>query len=278
MSALCRSLGRRISIRRSLAGKNLRRFRLKEFAAEALHRRGPNSTAAQPIPKGRNVAPPCLGVSQAWDREGTKLFRTDLWQHGEAMAEGMIAVLPFAVHFSLWQTAATTHSACSIPSVQIPMGMSRLQLVRCLGAFPTIWSQWPEMFRTPRWKHHRQLHAGQWRHVFFVGACLPVAGCRPPSPQCGMADGGPNPCKRVDAQWKTRSTHCAVTSGTETLRPLIHVACAGSSDSSISMLLEVAVRSSPAVVYRERPSRSSWCGFRSQITAAGPKRRMVLAK
>ncbi|RNE95704.1 hypothetical protein TcG_13289 [Trypanosoma cruzi] len=72
----------------------------------------------------------------------------------------------------------------------------------------------------------------------------------------------------VDCQWETRSTHCAVTSGTETLRPLIHVACAGSSDSSISMLLEVAARSSPAVVDGERPSRSSWCGFRSQITAA----------
>ncbi|RNF00291.1 hypothetical protein TcG_12534 [Trypanosoma cruzi] len=111
-----------------------------------------------------------------------------------------------------------------------------------------------------------------------VAACLPVAGCRPPSLQCGMADGGPSPCKRVDVQWETRGTRCAVTSGNETLRPLFHVACAGSSDSSISMLLEVTARSSPAVVYRERPSRSSWCGFRSQITAAGPKRRMLLAK
>ncbi|ESS62622.1 hypothetical protein TCDM_09706 [Trypanosoma cruzi Dm28c] len=163
-------------------------------------------------------------------------------------------------------------------SVHIPVGMSRPPLVRCLGAFPTMWSQRPETFRTPRWKHHSQLHAGQWRHVSVVAACLPVAGCRPPSPQCGMANGGPNPCKRVDVQWETRSARCAVTSGTETLRPLIHVACAGSSDSSISMLLGVAARSSPAVVYRERPSRSSWCGFMSQITAAEPKRRMLLAK
>ncbi|KAF8303490.1 hypothetical protein TcYC6_0038590 [Trypanosoma cruzi] len=46
--------------------------------AEAERRRDPNSTAAQPIPEGRDVVPPCLGVSQAWDREGTKLFRTDL--------------------------------------------------------------------------------------------------------------------------------------------------------------------------------------------------------
>ncbi|RNE96967.1 hypothetical protein TcG_12787 [Trypanosoma cruzi] len=112
----------------------------------------------------------------------------------------MIAVLPFAVHFSSFQRQPATHSACSIPSVQIPVGMSRLPLVRCLGASLTIWSQRPETLHTPRWKHHSQLHAGQWRHVFFVAACLPVAGCRPPSPQCGMADGGPSPCKRVDAQ------------------------------------------------------------------------------
>ncbi|RNF07018.1 hypothetical protein TcG_10245, partial [Trypanosoma cruzi] len=46
-----------------------------------------------------------------------------------------------------------------------------------------------------------QLHAGQRWNVSVVAACLPVAGCRPPSPQCGMADGGPSPCKRVDAQW-----------------------------------------------------------------------------
>ncbi|RNC53171.1 hypothetical protein TcCL_ESM09523 [Trypanosoma cruzi] len=190
----------------------------------------------------------------------------------------MIAVLPFAGHFSSGQAAAATHSACSIPSVQVPVGLSRLPLVRCLGASPTMWSQRPEKFHTPRWKHNSRLHAGQRRHVSVVAACLPVAGCRPPSLQRGMADGGPNPCKRVDVQWETRSTRCAVTSGNETLRPLFHVACAGSSDSSESMSLGVAARSSPAVVDGEQPSRSSWCEFGSQITAAGPKRRMLLAK
>ncbi|KAF5219066.1 hypothetical protein TcYC6_0020330 [Trypanosoma cruzi] len=188
----------------------------------------------------------------------------------------MIAVLPFAVHFSSGQAAAATHSACSIPSVQIPVGLSRLPLVRCLGASPTMWSQWPETLHTPRWKHHSQLHAGKRRHVSVVAACLPVAGCRPPSLQCGMTDGGPIPCERVDVQWEIRSTRCAVTSGNETLRPLLHFACAGSSDSSISMPLGVAARSSPAVVDGEQPSRSSWCEFRPQITAAGHKRRMVL--
>ncbi|RNC51461.1 hypothetical protein TcCL_ESM11416 [Trypanosoma cruzi] len=139
-------------------------------------------------------------------------------------------------------------------------------------------SKRPETLHTPRWKHHSQLHAGKWRHVSVVAACLPVAGCRPPSLQCGMADGGPSPCKRVDVQWETRSTRCAVTSGNETLQPLFHVACAGSSDSSESMPLGVAARSSPAVVDGEQPSRGSWCEFRSQVTAARPKRRMLLAK
>ncbi|RNE99867.1 hypothetical protein TcG_11872, partial [Trypanosoma cruzi] len=65
----------------------------------------------------------------------------------------------------------------------------------------------------------------------------------------------------------------------ETMRTLIRAACAGSSESSDSMPVEVAARFSPAVVDRERPSRSSWCEFRSTaITAARPKRRMVLAR
>ncbi|RNC41450.1 hypothetical protein TcCL_NonESM08969 [Trypanosoma cruzi] len=188
----------------------------------------------------------------------------------------MIAVLPFAEHFCSWQAAAATHSACSIPSVQVPVELPRLPLVRCRGASPSMWSQWPETLHAPRWKHHSQLHAGQRRHASVVAACLPVAGCRPPSPRCGMADGGPSPCKQVDVQWETRSTRCAVTSGNDTLRPLVHVACAGSPDSSASMLLGMTARSSPAVLDGERPSRSSWCGFMSQITAAGPRRRMVL--
>ncbi|RNF00459.1 hypothetical protein TcG_12275 [Trypanosoma cruzi] len=191
----------------------------------------------------------------------------------------MIAVLPFAEHFSSGQAAAATHSACSIPSVQIPVGMSRLPLVRCLSASPTMWSQRPEVFHTPWWKHHSQLHAGQWRHVSVVAPCLPVTGCRPPSLQCGMADVGPSPCKRVDAQWETCSTRCAFTLGNETPRPLIHVACAGMSESSHSMPLGVTARPSPDVVDGERPSRSSRCEFRStEIGAAGPRRRMLLAK
>ncbi|KAF8303645.1 hypothetical protein TcYC6_0037740 [Trypanosoma cruzi] len=155
-------MGRRTSISRLLVGKEWRCSRREDVPAEAEHRRSPNSTAAQPIPEGRDVAPPCLGVSQAWAREGTKLFRTDHWQHGEATAEGMIAVLPFAEHFSSWQAAAATHSACSIPSVQVPVGLSWLPLVRCLGASPTMWSQRTEVFHTPRWKHHSRLHAGKW--------------------------------------------------------------------------------------------------------------------
>ncbi|RNC60217.1 hypothetical protein TcCL_ESM02172 [Trypanosoma cruzi] len=201
----------------------------------------------------------------------------------------MIAVLPFADNFSsgrlppaeavcAFHAAAATHSACSIPSVQIHVGLSRLPLVRCISASPSIWSQRPEAFRTPWWMHSSRFHAGQQRHVSFVAACLPVAGCRPPSLQCGMADGGPSPCTRVYVQWKRRSTRCAVTSGNETLRPLIHVACAGSSDSSESKPLGVAARSSPAVVDGEQPSRTSWCEFGSQTTAAGPKRRMLLEK
>ncbi|RNF00598.1 hypothetical protein TcG_11829 [Trypanosoma cruzi] len=122
-------------------GKEWRCSRREDVAAEAEHRRGPSSTAAQPIPEGRKVAPPCLGVSQAWDREGTKLFHTGLWRHGENTAEGMIAVLPFAEHFSSGQAAAATHSACYIPSVRIHVGMSRLPLTQCLSAFPTMWSQ-----------------------------------------------------------------------------------------------------------------------------------------
>ncbi|RNE95425.1 hypothetical protein TcG_13409 [Trypanosoma cruzi] len=169
----------------------------------------------------------------------------------------MIADLTFAEHVSSRQAAAETDSACSIPSVQIPVGLSRLPLVRCLGAFPTMWSQWPEVFHTPWWKHHSQLHAGQWRHVSVVAPCLPVAGGRPPSLQCGMADVGPSPFKRVEVQWKTRSTRCAVDWGNETPWPLICVACAVSSDSSISMPLGVVARSSPAVVDGKRPSRSS---------------------
>ncbi|RNF11881.1 hypothetical protein TcG_09115 [Trypanosoma cruzi] len=46
------------------------------------------------------------------------------------MAEGMIAVLPFVEYFSSWQVAAATHSACSIPSFHIHVGMSRLPLER----------------------------------------------------------------------------------------------------------------------------------------------------
>ncbi|RNC51709.1 exo-alpha-sialidase [Trypanosoma cruzi] len=106
--------------------------------AKAEHSRSPKSTAAQPIPEGGDVVPPCLGVSQALAREGTKLFRTDLWQHGEATTEGMIAVLPFAEHFSSGHAAAATHSACSIPSVLIPLELSRLPLLRCLSASPTM--------------------------------------------------------------------------------------------------------------------------------------------
>ncbi|KAF8307050.1 hypothetical protein TcBrA4_0020970 [Trypanosoma cruzi] len=180
----------------------------------------------------------------------------------------MIAVLPFAEHFSSGQAAAATHSACSIPSVVIFVGCHDCRAVWYICASPTMWSQWPEVFHTPWWKHHSRHHAGQRRHVSVVAACLPVAGCRPPSLQCGMADVGPSPCKRVEVQWKTRSTRCAFTLGNETPRPLICVACAGSSESSISMPLGVEARSSPDVVHRERPPRSSWCEFRSQITAA----------
>ncbi|RNC34206.1 hypothetical protein TcCL_Unassigned03030 [Trypanosoma cruzi] len=122
-----------------------------------------------------------------------------------------------------------------------------------------MWSQRPEVLHTPWWKHHSRHHAGQGRHVSVVAACLPVAGCRPPSPQCGMADGGPSPCKQVEVQWETRRARCTVTSGNETLRPLIRVACAVSSDSSHSMPLGVAARPSPDVVDGERPSHSSWC-------------------
>ncbi|RNC42510.1 hypothetical protein TcCL_NonESM07861 [Trypanosoma cruzi] len=106
-------------------------------AAEAEHRRRPKSTAAQPIPESGDVVPPCLGVSQALAREGTKLLCTDLQQHGETTAEGMIAVLPFAGNFSSGRlppgeavcalhAAAAVDSACSIPSVQIHVGMTRL--------------------------------------------------------------------------------------------------------------------------------------------------------
>ncbi|RNC55185.1 hypothetical protein TcCL_ESM07329 [Trypanosoma cruzi] len=119
-----------------------------------------------------------------------------------------------------------------------------------------MWSQWPEALHRTRGKHHSRHHAGQGRHVSVMAACLPAVGGRPPSPQCGIADGGPSPCKRVDVQWETRSTRCAVTSGNETWRPLIHIACAGMSESSISMPLGVVARSSPAVVDGEQPSRS----------------------
>ncbi|EKF32196.1 hypothetical protein MOQ_003957 [Trypanosoma cruzi marinkellei] len=109
------------------------------------------------------------------------------------------------------------------------------------------------------------------QHVSVVAACLPVAGGRPLPLQCTLADGGPSPWKRVDVQWVTRSARCAVTSGNETLRPLIRVACARSSESSESMPVGVAARSSPAAVDGERPSRSSWCEFSSTaMTAAGP--------
>ncbi|RNC53518.1 hypothetical protein TcCL_ESM09145, partial [Trypanosoma cruzi] len=41
------------------------------------------------------------------------------------------------------------------------------------------------------------------RHVFFVAACLSVAEGRPPSLQCGMADGGPTPC----SGWTSSGRH-----------------------------------------------------------------------
>ncbi|RNC33465.1 hypothetical protein TcCL_Unassigned03838, partial [Trypanosoma cruzi] len=173
---------------------------------------------------------------------------------------------------------AATDSACSIPSVVIPLVCHDCRAVWYICASPTMWSQRPEVFHTPRWKNHSQLHAGKRRHVSVVAACLPVVGCRPPSLQFGMADVGPSPCKRVEVQWETCSTRCAFTLGNETLRPLIRVACAVSSDSSHSMPLEVA-RPSPDVVDGERPSRSSWCEFRSTaIGVAGTRRRMSLAK
>ncbi|EKF29540.1 hypothetical protein MOQ_006670 [Trypanosoma cruzi marinkellei] len=171
------------------------------------------------------------------------------------------------------------HSACSIPPVLIPLGLSRLRAGWCRSASPAMWSQWPGALHTPRWKHSRRHYAGQGRHASVVAACLPPAGCRPPSLQCAVADGGPGPWKRVDVQWETRSTRCAVTSGNGTLRTLIRVACAGSPDSSESMPLGVAAKSSPSVVDGERPSRSSWCEFKSPaIGAAGPRRRMVHSK
>ncbi|RNC38068.1 hypothetical protein TcCL_NonESM12725 [Trypanosoma cruzi] len=160
----------------------------------------------------------------------------------------MIAFLPFSESLSSLQAAAATHSACSIPSVVIPLVCHGCRAVRCLDASPTMWSQRPEVLHTPRWKNHSQLHAGQGRHVSVVAACLPVVGCRRPSLQCGIADVGPSPCKLVDVQWKTRSTRCAFKLGNEMQRPLIRVACAGSSESSHSMPLGVVARSSPAVV------------------------------
>ncbi|EKF29085.1 hypothetical protein MOQ_007147, partial [Trypanosoma cruzi marinkellei] len=139
----------------------------------------------------------------------------------------------------------------------------------CLGASPTMQSQWPEALHTPRWKHSSRLHVGEnggmfpsWQHDRMSRHAV----LRPCS--VGWQTVGPSPCEPVDVQWVTRSTRCAVTSGNETLRPLIRVACAGPSDSSQSMTVGVAARPSPAVVGGEQPSRSSWCEFRSQTTRA----------
>ncbi|KAF8281769.1 hypothetical protein TcYC6_0006930 [Trypanosoma cruzi] len=50
---VCRGVDRRASTSRLLFGKEWRCSRREEVLAEAQHRRGPSSTAAQPIPEGR---------------------------------------------------------------------------------------------------------------------------------------------------------------------------------------------------------------------------------
>ncbi|RNF01597.1 hypothetical protein TcG_11997 [Trypanosoma cruzi] len=111
----------------------------------------------------------------------------------------MIALLPFAVHFSSWQAAAATHSARSIPSTFL------WECHGCRSHGASVHLQ-PCDYSSQR----RSTRRGGSITVSFtqdngdmfsvVAACLPIAGCRPPSLQCGMADGGPSPCKRVDVQ------------------------------------------------------------------------------
>ncbi|RNF03818.1 hypothetical protein TcG_11280, partial [Trypanosoma cruzi] len=94
-----------------------------------------------------------------------------------------------------------------------------------------------------------QLAARRATASCFRRGCMPA--CREmPSSVPAVWDGRwrSGPMQGVDVQWETHSARCAATSGTETLRPLIRAARAGSSDSSESMPLEVAARSSPAVV------------------------------
>ncbi|RNC51419.1 hypothetical protein TcCL_ESM11465 [Trypanosoma cruzi] len=182
-----------------------------------------------------------------------KLRQRALLRYSRLRTSSAGGSLPPGEAVCAFHAAAATHSACSTLTVQVhPVAVTAAARngTPCCShsAYPTMWSQLPEALHTPRWKHSSRLHAGQRRHVSVVAACLPVAGCRPPLLQYTMADGGPSPCKGVDVQWETRSTRCAVTSGNETLRPLIRVACAGSSDSSHSMPLGVAARFSPAVV------------------------------
>ncbi|KAF8281641.1 hypothetical protein TcYC6_0006980 [Trypanosoma cruzi] len=293
---VCRGVDRRTSTSRLLFGKEWRCSRREEVLAEAQHRRGPSSTAAQPIPEGRDVAPPCLGVSQDLGSRGHQTVSHGplaAWRsHGEghdcgppvcrALQHGVDCLLLRLFARCMLAPKHTRHA---------PFRPSRFlwdcygcRAGWCLAAHTVPRCISNHVITVDRGVAHAEVEASQSASrrttACFRRGSMPVCRGRPSSVPA-VWDGGwwSDSMQRVDVKWETRSTRCAITSGNETLRPLIRVACAGSSDSSHSMPDEVVARSSPAVVDGERPSRSSWCEFASPaIGAAGPGRRMVLAK
>ncbi|RNC54864.1 hypothetical protein TcCL_ESM07677 [Trypanosoma cruzi] len=147
-----------------------------------------------------------------------------------------------------FHAAAATHSACSTLTVQVHQWLSRLPRgmvhLRISNHVVTV----------ARGVPHAEVEAFQSALRRTTTACFRrgsmPAGRGMPSSVPAVYNGRwwSDSMQRLDVKWETRSTRCAVTSGNETMRPLIRVACAGSSDSSHSMPLGVAARSSPAVV------------------------------
>ncbi|KAF5216623.1 hypothetical protein ECC02_010576 [Trypanosoma cruzi] len=191
---VCRGVDRRASTSRLLVGKEWRCSRREEVLAEAQHRRGPSCTAAQPIPEGRDVVPPCLEVSQELGSKGHQTV-----SHGPLAA---------------WRSHGGGHD-CGPPvcgALQLGAGcrcntLGLLHSVRpsSCGTVTAAAHTVPrcisnQVITVDRVVAHAEVEASHSasrktrRHVSVVAACLPVAGCRPPSLQCGMADGGPTPC------------------------------------------------------------------------------------
>ncbi|EKG00554.1 hypothetical protein TCSYLVIO_008494 [Trypanosoma cruzi] len=162
---------------RLLFGKEWRCSRREDVAAEAEHRRGPSSTAAQPIPEGRKVAPRRLGVSKALGSSGHQAVSHGplaAWRkHGEGHDCGppVCGALQLGAgcrRNTLGLLRSVRADSCGAVTAAARDGA--LPLTQCLSASPTMW---PGALRTPRWEHYSQLHVRQEHHVpSWQHACL----------------------------------------------------------------------------------------------------------